>query len=45
MLMREMLIGEANNTKKRLYTILEKSKETILETAKISVIGINGWIQ
>ena len=27
-------VGGANNTKMRLYTILEKSKETILEFAK-----------
>ena len=29
------LVGEANNTKTRLYTILEQSKETILEFAKV----------
>ena len=28
------VVGGANNTKIRLYTILEKSKETILEFAK-----------
>ena len=28
------LVGGANNTKTRLYTILEQSKETILEFAK-----------
>ena len=28
------VVGEAANTKMRLYTILEKSKETILEFAK-----------
>ena len=28
------VVGGANNTKIRLYTILEKSKETILELSK-----------
>ena len=31
------VVGGANNTKIRLYTILEKSKETILEFAKGTV--------
>ena len=43
------VVGGANNTKIRLYTILEKSKETILEfakgTAKVLLLHINGWIQ
>ena len=38
-----------NNAKIRLYTILEKSKETILEfakgTAKVLLLHINGSIQ
>ena len=38
-----------DNAKKRLYTILEKSKETLLEfyegTAKVFKLHINGWIQ
>ena len=29
------VVGGANNTKIRLYTILEQSKETILEFAKV----------
>ena len=28
------IVGGENNTKKRLYTTLEKPKETILESAK-----------
>ena len=43
------VVGGANNTKIRLYTILEQSKETILEfgkgTAKVLHLHINGWIQ
>ena len=39
-------VGGANNTKMRLYTILEKSKETILEfakrTAKLLSLHVNG---
>ena len=31
------VVGGANNTKIRLYTILEQSKETILEFAKGTV--------
>ena len=42
------VVGGADNTKVRLYTILEKSKETVLEfykgTEKSSVNSINGWI-
>ena len=30
----QRIVGGENNTKIRLYTILEKSKETILEFAK-----------
>ena len=41
--------GGADNTKLRLYTILEKSKETVLkfykETAKFLQEYIKGWIQ
>ena len=40
------VVGGADNTKVRLYTILEKSKETVLEfykgTEKSSVNSING---
>ena len=40
------VVGGANNTKIRLYTILEQSKETILEfekeTAKVLHLHING---
>ena len=43
------LVGGADSTKIRLYTILEKSKETILEfykgTAKVLGIYINSQIQ
>ena len=42
------VVGGADNTKVRLYSILEKSKETVLEfykgTEKSSVNSINGWI-
>ena len=37
-----------DNTKTRLYAILEQSKETMLEFSKgtsKAVISINGWIQ
>ena len=43
------VVGGVAGTKIRLYTILEKSKETILEfakgTAKVLLLHINGWIQ
>ena len=43
------VVGGANNTKIRLYTILEQSKETMLEfskgTAKVLWLHVNGWIQ
>ena len=43
------VIGGDDNTKIRLYTILEQSKKTILEfykgTAKMLQLHINGWIQ
>ena len=43
------VIGGAGNTKIRLYTILEKSKETVLEfyevTAKVLLEYANGWMQ
>ena len=43
------VVGEADNTKIRLYTILEKSKETFLgfykRTAKVLWKYVNGWIQ
>ena len=34
------VVQGANNTKIRLYAILEQSKEAMLE-----IISINGWIQ
>ena len=40
------VVGGANNTKIRLYTILEQSKETMLEfskgTAKVLQLHVNG---
>ena len=42
------VVGGTDNTKVRLYTFLEKSKETVLEfykgTEKSSVNSTNGWI-
>ena len=43
------VVGGDDNTKIRLCTILEQSKETTLEfykgTAKVLQLHINGWIQ
>ena len=43
------VVGGEDNAKIRIYTILEQSKETILEftkgTAKVLQLHINGWIQ
>ena len=43
------VVGGNYGTKIRLYTILEQSKETVLEfykgTAKVFWLHINGWIQ
>ena len=43
------VVGGADNTNLRLNTILEKSKETVLEfykgTARVLWQYLNGWIQ
>ena len=43
------LLEKINDTKLRVYTTLEKPKETVLEfykgTAKVLWENINGWIQ
>ena len=45
----QLVAGGADNAKIRLYTVLKKSKETILEfykgTAKFLWEYINGWMQ
>ena len=38
-------VGGVGNTRMRLYTILEKSKETVQNNSWSSVNNINGWLQ